>query len=418
MPGPTPAQIKTVQQNLSNMIDFNDHVHSFGQDRINNAFFLLTEKDSTDPGLAVGLILVESAFRGIGAIAGPIGTFVSSFAAGMVNFWANQTPPSLNGTFSSYLTRFSKTSQQVDTQLAEYHQDPAKHWDTSFTYQGKKTTLADLASGDFPAKTDPAFQKAATAAVFALDQDLWTTVMKAKLVVTRWELSSGPTIFPGKKSDPPVAWAQSFYAKNPAYRETWSWHDSSGCGDTTGWLMEEYNLGTGAGVFTDGSIAADACHYLFQDSTPGKIINKDGLFTREKVFTGLGIRHTTHIVPVGGGFAQEKLSMGYLRAMRESRTLGALIEREGREAVERRVVERAHADPVFAHDLARRPRATLEGFLDIKIPEAVALSIVVENPRTFGLVIPAPAAGGAQGGGRGSEDGRGGPGGARRRRRG
>lgn len=390
MSSPTPAEIKTVQQNLSHMIDLNNQVHNYGQDRILNAFLLLSEQDATDPGLVVGLTMLEAAFSGIGSAAGPIGSAIATFASGMVGYWATQTPPSLNGTFSSYLTRFSKTSQQANTQFAEYHSDPTKYWDTAFTYQGKTTTLGDLASGDFPAKTSPVFQQAVTDSVFALDQDVWATVMKASLVVTHWKLSSGPTIFSGTKNDPPVKWVQGFYEKHPAYRETWSWHDKSGCGDRDGWLMEEYNLGTGAGVFTDGSIARNACNYLFIDSTPGKIINKDGLFTREQVFTKLGIRQKTKYVNVGAGVAAEKLSPSYLKAMKAEQTLGLLIEREGREAVERKIIERARESSHFAHELARRPRPALEEFLGVQIPEVVALSIVVENPRTFGLVIPAP----------------------------
>ena len=99
-------------------------------------------------------------------------------------------------------------------------------------------------------------------------------------------------------------------------------------------------------------------------------INPDGLFDRQTVFTGLGLRQATEYVPTGGG------------------GLGALIEREGREMVERRVVDAAQRDSVFAQELRHRPRQALEQFLDVRIPEVVSLSVVVEDGRTFGLVVP------------------------------
>jgi hypothetical protein len=133
-----------------------------------------------------------------------------------------------------------------------------------------------------------------------------------------------------------------------------------------------------------------ACGYLFIDSTGGQVINTHGLFYRNDVFNNLGIRQTTQIVPYGGVAATDtQLSVGYLRAMKEGRTLGKLIEREGRASVQQRVIEKAHADSVFARNLAMRPRQTLETFLGVKIPDVVNVSVVVEDGRSFGLVVPA-----------------------------
>jgi hypothetical protein len=81
-------------------------------------------------------------------------------------------------------------------------------------------------------------------------------------------------------------------------------------------------------------------------------------------------------------------SIGYLRAMKEGKTLGLLLQREGREQVASRIIEKAQGDSVFAVELTFRPRQTLEMFLDVKIPEVVSLSVVVEDSGTFGLVVP------------------------------
>lgn len=390
--GPTQQQIQQVQENLKNMQLFNDYVYNQGQSRVLNAYLLLSEQDNTDPGLVIGLNILEGAFWAVGSEFGPVGNFLASFLSGMVSWWATNTPPNLNSTFASLLLRLQATSLAVDQQLAGYYQDVAGNWNVSFTYNGKTQTLANLADITVPPETDPNFEKLATAALFALDQQIWTTVMKANFVVTLWELSSGPTILSGSKDAPPTSWDQQFIAANPAYYNTWSWHDSSGCGDTSGWQVNEYNIGTGAGVFSDGSMSTDACNYLFIDSADGVVINPKGLFARATVFNSLGIRQTSYTVPVGGGgMVAEKLSVGYLRAMKEERTLGLLIKQQGRAAVEQRIIERAQRDSVFATDLARRPRQTLEKFLGVCIPDVVSVSVVVETPRTFSLVVPMAA---------------------------
>jgi hypothetical protein len=385
---PTPAQIAQVQQNLTNMQAFNDYVYNQGQSKVLNAYLLLSEKDDSDPGLTIGLNILEGVFWAVGGSLGPIGNFAASFLSGMVAWWATSTPPNLNTTFANLLTRLQATSLAVDQQLAQYYQNVAANWNTQFTYNGQTSTLADCANISFPPETDPNFETMAATALFALDQMVWKTVMLSNFVITHW---LPDTVMPGKESDPPVSWDEMFIAKNPAYYNTWTWHKKSGCGDSSGWNTPEYNIGTGAGVFSDGSMSNAACKYLFIDSADGVVINSQALYNRATVFTGLGIRQTTYYVPSGGGGATAvgaTLSTGYLRAMKDGKTIGKLIEKEGREAIQRRIIEKAQSDPVFARDVAMRTRQTLQDFLGVAIPEVVSISVVVENPSTFGIVVP------------------------------
>ncbi len=391
MPGsPTPAQIAQVQENIKNLQALNDYVYTYGQNKILNAYLLLSEQDNSDLGLNIGLNILEGVFWAVGSEFGPVGNFLASFGSGMVSYWASSanTPPSLNTTFSDMINRISATFQAFDAQMAVYYNNVAGNWNTSFSFNGKTGTLSDLATMTVPTEHDTGFQPLAAAGIFALDQQIWKTVMQKNYVVTFWD--GQPVIFSGTQNNPPVSWAQGFIAVNPAYSVGWNWHNSSGCGDTNGWEIQEYNIGTGAGFFSDGSMSNAACAYLFIDSCGGQVINAHGLFYRNDVFNNLGITHKTQIVPSGGiPVAATQLSVGYLRAMKEGRTLGKLIEREGRESVQQRIVEKAHADSVFARNLAMRPRQTLETFLGVKIPEVVNLSVVVEDGRTFGLVVPA-----------------------------
>ena len=394
---PTPQQVEQVQQNLANMQALNDYVYNQGQSRVLNAYLLLSEQDSSDPGLTIGLNILEGAFWAIGSELGPVGNFAASFLSGMVSWWATETPPSLNSAFASLVLRLQATSLAVDSQLAGYYKDVPGNWTTQFTYNGQTATLSDFAGVTFPAETDPEFETLAATALVALDQQIWKTILVEKYVVTLWEMSNGPTIMSGKESDPPVSWDEGFIAQNPAYYNTWTWHQESGCGAQTGWLVNEYNLGTGAGVFSDGSMGHDACNYLFIDSADGVVINAAGLYPRATVFNDLGIKQTTHIVPVPSPPAAA-VSTGYLRAMKEGRTIGQLLDSEGRDSVQRRIVERAQQDPVFAVNLAKRPRQTIESFLGVRIPEVVSVTAIVETPRSFAVVVPqappAPAAAG------------------------
>src|ERR671910_139229 len=94
--GPTPAQIATVQQNLVNMQAFNDYVYNHGQSRVLNSYLLLSEQDDSDPGLTIGLNVLEGVFWAVGGSLGPVGNFLASFLSGMVSWWATSTPPNLN----------------------------------------------------------------------------------------------------------------------------------------------------------------------------------------------------------------------------------------------------------------------------------------------------------------------------------
>lgn len=388
---PTPAQIAQVQANLAAMQKFNDYVYNQGgSSRITNAYLLMTIPDNNDLGLAIGLNVVEGAFWAVGGMFGPIGNFTASFLSGMLSWWAQSenTPPSLNQTFASMFLRIQQTSLEIDTQLANYYQDVAGNWNVTFTFNGQTVTMADLATFTFPDETDPTFEQMAAAAIFAMDQMIWATVLKTNYVVTLWEMSSGDVILPGDQNTPPTQWDEEFIESNPAYYNTWEWHESQGCGDTTGWLINEYNVGTGAGVFTDGSLNTPSCNYLFIDSADGVTINVNGLYPRKTVFTGLGLTQKTYIVNTGSPSVGDNLSFGYKKAMVAGQTLTKLIERKGREAVQQAIIEKAHEDPVFARDVVARPRQTLEKFLGVKIAETISISVVAEDAGKFCVVIP------------------------------
>ena len=399
---PVPASVtKKVQQNLKNMQALNDQIYSFGLAKYMNAFSLLTEQDNDDLGLTIGLNIVEGAFWAVGSVAGPAGSFFASFLSGMLVYWATDPPASINGAFSQNVLRFQATTEAVDSQLAIYYSNIDAHWNDSFTYNGVTHKLSDLAGFDFPDETSTNWKPMLDSALFGVDKALWTALLAAHCVITQyiptgdgsWNNEMLFTEFQDENS-PPVGWAQDFYKQNAAYYCTWNWYtsDKNDCCTPDCWAVAEYNIGTGATVFTDGSLPADACAYIFIDSTPGEVTNPAGLFNRAALFANPSIPTAQYYVPNYGGGPVGRLgnvSVDFLRAMKNQQTLGQLIAREGRAEIERRIVQQAQSDPIFAHDLHMRPRMTVEKFLGVKIPEVIAVHAFQELPWSFGLVIPA-----------------------------
>jgi hypothetical protein len=302
---PTAAQIAAVQANLQNMQAFNDYVYNQGQSKIINAYALLSQTDNSDPGVKFGLSILEKAFSalmssGAAALAepAPIVGMGTAFLTGMLGSWSAAPPGNLDDTFSTLLIRVQETSMQVDSQLATYYADVAGNWDVSFTANGQTVALSDLADptddGTFPTETDPEFESLAGQALFAFDQGVWQYVLVACFYCVDWE-SAGNWIS-GKESEPPTAWVEQYYKKNPAWYMTWTWGRNEY--QDKCWLLTEYSVGGLPSPINSHTISNAAAAYLFIDGTPGTVLNAQGLFMREMVFTGLGLRVRDYCPPV------------------------------------------------------------------------------------------------------------------------
>lgn len=404
MTQPTPEQLNTAISNLHTLQALNDYAYPHGLARISDAFDLLTQPDdSSNAGLTVVLNILEGAFWGIGASVDKayteIANFSASFLSGMVSYWATgSAPPDLNVQFVNFRDAYSKSSEALDTQLAGYHEqlkstDPEvvqTCWNTQFSYNGKTTTVSDLALKLLPQeKNDPNFVAMAHNISFGLAQALWKKLLVDNFWITQWLEAPQEKIAGNDPDSPPYATIQAYIKANPAYYYTWDWHPKKGKCDASGWLISMYSLGDKiASEYHDNALRANVCAYLFQDSTDGTIINSDGLFPRKTVFTELGIRQEGYSPVYSGSAIATAVSSDYLKADQQGNTLPALVESQGRAAIEQRVIQKAQEDAVFAQRLAKYPRQTLEEFLEVKIPETLSLSIVIENPQHYGLVVP------------------------------
>jgi hypothetical protein len=303
MSEPTEEQILIVKTNLRNMIDFNNQLYYEGNTKILNAFYLLSIADTHDLGLEIGLNLLKGAFIGIGAEGGIIGAIVSNFLCGLVDSYTTSTPASLNEQMSSLLTRFQNTSEQVDMDLEMYYGDPRQYWNNSFngsvtnafgTYS-VSSKFSDLATINFPSKTDTEFMDYILLAQYALDQEVWFTLLP-NFEITQYNPSCD---YPCKTNTEQQmeSNAASFYVAHKSYWNNWVYHQSSNRkGEDNSYFTQwQNNIGTGASAFSDGHLNDSACDYLFIDSYDNMIINANGLFHRSFVFTSMPkIPHKSH----------------------------------------------------------------------------------------------------------------------------
>jgi hypothetical protein len=297
-PDPTPENIAIVQKNLENIQAFNDYIYTNGQVYFANCFLLMTSTDESDPGLSVGLNLLEGSFETIGHIYGPVGVFAACFMCGEVDSWTEITPPNLNSVFASMLIRYQQSSFTFDSRVANYISDPVSFWTKTFNWKGQSCLLGDLATISFPDETEPSFFPMAKTCLMGLNQSVWQQVLKQKCVITWWAWVPDGEFSPQPKwinSDTDmVLWDENFISKNPAYYATWIWHQDTGRMDKDYWYTYWYNVGFGASAFHDGSISSDACKYLFIDSSDGIVINPNGLIARKVVFEDWGINKVTN----------------------------------------------------------------------------------------------------------------------------
>ena len=303
MASPTEEQILHVKSNLRNMIDFNNQLYVEGNTKILNAFLLLSIPDDHDLGFDIGLNLLKGAMIGIGAEGGIIGAIAANFLCGVVDSYTTTKPVSLNVQMSNLITRFQKTSEQLDVDLEMYYGNPAQYWNTTlsgsvtnaFGTYPVSSTFSDLATIDFPATTNSLFMNYILSAQYALDQQVWFTLL-VNFKITQFNPS---TMYPCKNNSElsmqqNAAW---FYGVHKSYWNNWTYyHNTNRKGEDNSYYEHwENNIGTGAGAFTDGHLNDSACDYLFIDSYDNVIINVNGLFHRNFVFTQMPkIKHTTY----------------------------------------------------------------------------------------------------------------------------
>jgi len=387
MSDPTPEQIVIVKNNVNNMLDLTNFVHSYAIDKINNAY-LLQSQPQDDAGQAWADALISGSFWILGDIGFPGANFAAGILSGVFDMYTTNTPPNLQGAFAAIWQRFDATFLQANTDLTAIWTDPVGNWDKTFTgTDGKSYLVSDLVNATVPSKDESAFVASAQAILTKFDYNLWQETLKAGWY--QWEGSDDPMLFPEDQSWDPAAWGRSFVQQHPAYYITWAWYDnhsSSCCSESKGWNMREIWLGQNAGAFTDAAAPKNLCDYLFQDDGGGTIVNPAAITTRADVFSNFGLKCKTYWVNSGGGITSGMATEAF--EDRPGQTLQELLAKTSRQDLEKQIQVKAAASPAFAYELQRRPKQALLNAIGLKIPDHISVKVMAEKPDEFFVVLP------------------------------
>lgn len=408
MAGPSQQQVKNVQENVQNMMDWTNHLHSYLQDIINETYDYISLNAATDPGQTfVDNLIYGMITGGIGRIPG-LG-ILGGFLGGMFHSYVTSPPPSLKGVLAGVWDRFDKSFLQANQDLAEIYNDVAGKWTQSYTNpaDGKKVPVSSW--GDkvtVPSKTSDQYQTMTDDAVQAYKVGLAKTLLK-----DRYQVVSDPQgVFePGKSDADAIAFIKKWETYNPAYYMQ-AGHDTGGspiC-PQKGYTYVEPFLGYGSSdpMFAH-AMPKETCNWLMKDDGWGTVTNPDGLATRAEVFCEWGLKCSMDINKVGkiaahgydvpdGCIGQKGFARPAPEMTDEERELDlkraelwhAKFAERPRVELEQAIIDKALEDSVFYYELVKRPRKTVEEFLGWDFPEHVEFETIVERGGEYKMILP------------------------------
>ncbi len=300
----TPAQLQAAAENLTRLRVWVADLYPLTIEYENVVFHALasTKQNGSwtnfivDVFIDIATILIASA----AAATGPAG-FAGAVPAiaGLSSFlhdWGigKDKPDNLDDVFTDFefghnVMQFSmeqKLSHLVDP--ANNYANLQNEWNEDFVFNGKTYTIGDLASSYFPDLGDY-YNTLQTAAFTTFKTLLWNLVIMkccTYKLADRWDVymyvNHGTN--PGNIQD---------YARQVSYpinkglyiRGIVNWIEPN---DYRYITLVKWSLGIGGEPFPD-----EACNILFQDDTPGHIINPDGLFARDYVFKQFAVSKPT-----------------------------------------------------------------------------------------------------------------------------
>jgi len=385
---PAPADIATVQTNLTNLWQVTNYVHGYAIDRINTCYQLQTQPQ-TDTGQAWASALVQGALWGIADLPIPGINLAVGLLSGVVQQLLTDPPSNYPATFADIWERFDATFLNAETTIADLNSnlsdpDPTvvqAAWDTVFMgSDGTSYMVSDLLGTTVPAAATADFMTLATGMLTGFTYSLWKETLKVGWFL--YYLPNEPLLLDQPQSWDPAPSTNTFVTAHPAYYATYEWYDNptkSCCtGGGTGYDMWEYWIGQNATGFTDGAAPDNLCSYLIQDDGAGTILNPGAITTRADVFTNFGLTPVEYNFPIRSVVMPDN---GTGQSIQE------LLQTSTRQELEARVHEAA-LDPVFRAELLRRPKQALYNLLGLVVPDHISIQVLEEKPDEFFVILP------------------------------
>lgn len=396
---PTPAQVTQANTNLDNMYDWIDHCHDYMQDVINECYSYINESAQSDPGQQFTFQMLNDLLWGIGGIDFKGNALLSAFLANLEYTYVTQTPPTLQGVMGSVWERFDKTFLQSLDDLSNIKANLSSLWMNTWTNPINNTVTTNWCLGSpeyvVPAKMSVEFQSMTDAAIKAFTYGL----AKYLLPTNWWVLRDMTGLFlPNGTTQNIVNMLQANPTQWAPYYFTWFSTTGGEICPEQGIEVCENFLGNGSDdpMFA-GAAPVNLCDWLFIDDGYGNTLNSNGIATRHDVFCNWGLKYSlpqsapncnpfdTNVVP------QPKPASTPLDVKEERKKAmkwHGLFDTEGRQAVERRLIEKAVKDPVFLRALVKNSKETLEKEIGLQIPAGIEFEVIQETPGKMKMVIP------------------------------
>ena len=400
---PTTDPLSQVTTNVNNLMDFYNHVHGFAQDNINGDYDRFLADATNDPGQQFLSSFLDSVFWSIGTLEFPGAGVIASFVGTFFGAYSGPNIPSnLQGTFASIWDRFSATFLQADHDLANISANPAAYWNSTYKnpVNGKTVQVSSLGESGVhvPGKHEPEFQRMSEVALKAYQYNL-TVELVRKLYWLVQSVAYSGVGWGWSKADM-INYASSYIAKYPAYFFNWQEVFEDKCGKRY-YGIQYYNIS----ILTKGSIvdvaSNDLCKWLFQDDGFGHTTNPVGIAHRADVFNGWGLEYYTSDVIItpkrapetltAAGPTEPELAVLAPEHAEMVKAWAAFFKSNGRQELEKKLIDRAMIDPLFAVELANDPKKVIAMECGIEVPPFIDIQVIPEEPGVYKLILPLSA---------------------------
>ncbi len=292
---PTTAELANAAQNLDNMRDWLEHLHTRKNDYMTDMFLLIESGTEGPSGLAdfiidillkiaIGII-AAAAVAAEAVTAGVAGAAVIAtlgIASVLIKKFAfpDSRTNGLLGTYAEFRKGQDDLFNATDDALlilrdeTDNYKNLREKWTEEIDFNGKKYTLRDVATAQFPSEKDGTVYVALLKVAFDQFRKYFWNLMITKAGWVKWSHRWGFDPDSGR-----AYWTPARYGREKHYTE-----DSNKSSYLRGWW-------DGVAIFSKLYITFDgrelppaAAKELFKDDTPGHIINPDGLFNRDYVF--------------------------------------------------------------------------------------------------------------------------------------